>query len=164
MRRRDALATIAALAVALPAAAAPPSVGVLIPGQSLGGVRLGATPAQVRAAWGTTFGRCRNCRHPTWYFNVEPYRPQGLGVEFRNGRAVALFTLWQPRGWSTSRGVALGENAARITAVYGALPRTQCGRYSALTLSRASSVTAFYILDNEVWAFGLSRKSVPVCR
>jgi hypothetical protein len=158
------IAGLAAFLLALPAAAAPPRAGVLVPGRSLGGLELGATPAQVRAAWGSTFGRCRDCRHTTWYFNLRPFRPQGAGVEFRRGRVVAVFTLSQPPGWRTSRGIALGENVARVTAVYGALARTECGLYSAFTLPSRAEVTAFYVRDGALWGFGLSRKGIPVCR
>jgi hypothetical protein len=27
-----------------------------------------------------------------------------------------------------------------------------------------TATTAFYVLDNRVWAFGLSRPGLPVCR
>jgi len=54
---RRILVVVAALVLAAPAAAAPPRKGVFAPGRSLGGLRLGMTPAQVRAAWGSSFGR-----------------------------------------------------------------------------------------------------------
>ena len=92
-------AALAAAVVAVPVAtAAPPRIGVLVPGKSLGRLALGATPAQVRAAWGPRHGTCRGCRAPTWYFNFARFEPEGAGVTFRGGRAVALFTLWAPKG------------------------------------------------------------------
>jgi hypothetical protein len=157
-------AVLAALVLAGTALAGPPRQGVLVPGRSLGGIALGATPDDVRAAWGAAFGRCRACRAPTWYFNLRPFRPEGAGVEFRRGRVVALFTLWRPLGWRTSRGVSLGENAARVTAVYGALPRRRCGPYDALVLPRGATVTSFYVVGEQIWGFGLSRKGWPLCR
>lgn len=156
--------TIAVLAIAGTAQAAPPRQGVLVPGRSLGGVEIGFTPGQVRAVWGDRFGRCRNCRETTWYFNLTSYKPEGAGVEFRRGRVAAIFTLWRPLGWRTSRSVSLGENVARVTAVYGPLARTECGKYSALTLTRGSTVTTFYVLSQQVWGFALSRRGVAVCR
>jgi hypothetical protein len=148
----------AALAFALPAH------GVLVPGTSLGGVRLGATHAQVRAAWGSFYGVCRGCPDETWYFTYRPFTSVGAGVSFRATRAVALFTLWAPPGWRTSRGLAIDEPEARVTAVYGALPRVDCGTYAALVETRAGRTTAFYVRDGRVWGFGLSRAGVPVCR
>src|SRR5206468_2481751 len=59
----------AALAVASAAAAAPPRAGLFVPGVSLGGLRIGMTPARVRGAWGSGYGVCRGCADLTWYFN-----------------------------------------------------------------------------------------------
>jgi hypothetical protein len=152
------VAALLALALALP------QHGVLVPGRSLGGLRLGATPAQVRAAWGPGHGRCRSCTDETWYFTYRAFAPQGAGVEFRRGRAVALFTLWSPPGWRTSHGLAVGDPEARITQLYGALPRLQCNAYSALFMTRDGTTTAFYVVADKLWGFGLSRAAVPVCR
>lgn len=154
--------TVLALVAAF--AAAPPLHGVLVPGEKLGGVRLGATPAQVEAAWGGRHGVCRSCRRTTWYFNFKKFEPEGVGVEFRRGRAAAIFTLWAPDGWRTSRGLRIGDNAARITAVYGPLPRVECGGYGALTLRGGRAVTVFYVHGTELWGFGLLARGVPICR
>src|SRR5438045_9143883 len=94
--RALAAALLAGLALATAAAAKPPPAGVLVPGQSLGGLRLGMTPRQVTAAWGTTHGRCRRCMNTTWYFNYAPFTPQGTGTEFSAGRAATICTLWPP--------------------------------------------------------------------
>ena len=152
------------LAAAAPAAAAPPTAGVLEPGTSLGGLRLGATEAQVERAWGRAYGRCTGCPHETWYFNYYAFQPRGAGVEFRNGRAVAVFTLYQPAGWRTTRALALGEPSSRVRAVYPDLDRHECGDYYALVQRRGGTLTAFYILDDRLWAFGLSRRGIPLCR
>ncbi len=74
-----------------------------MPGKSLGGVRLGWTLAQVERAWGETSGRCHGCATETRYFNRVAFRPEGAGVTLRQGRVVAVFTLWAPRSWHTSR-------------------------------------------------------------
>jgi hypothetical protein len=165
MVRRLALAVLAlALAVVAPAAAAPPNPGVLVPGKSLGGVRLGATGAQVEAAWGRAYGRCTNCRHTTWYFNFFAFQPRGAGIEFRGGRAVALYTIHQPLGWSTPSGLSLGEPVSRVRALYPRLSRRVCDGYDALILRREDTVSSFYVLDERLWGFGLSRRGLPICR
>jgi hypothetical protein len=146
------------------ATAAPPRAGTFEPGESLGGLRLGLTPAQVRTAWGSTYGRCRDCRMPTWYFNYAPFSPQGAGVEFRRGRVDAIFTLWSPIGWRTSRGLRIGDEEARVTALYGALNRAECGSYRLLLLPRRRVVSAFYIVDGRVWGFSLLRAPSRPCR
>ena len=85
-------------------------------------------------------------------------------MELRRGRVVAAFTLWQPPGWRTSDGLALGESEARITETYGALTRIECGGYSALTMRKGDAITVFYVFDRALWGFGLTRPDVPVCR
>lgn len=157
-------AVVAAATLAASATAAPPRAGVLVPGQRLGGIALGMTAAQVEAAWGARHGVCRSCRATTWYFNRRPFEPQGAGVELRRRAVVAVFTLWAPPGWRTSRGVRIGDPLARVTAVYGPLTRIECGTYYALTIPRRGATSAIYVVDEEVWGFGLVRPSVSACR
>jgi hypothetical protein len=151
-------ALAAALVLALPKA------GLVVPGRSFGGVHLGATRAQVRTAWGTSFGRCRACARETWYFNYAPFRRDGAAVEFRGGRVAALFTIWRPAGWHTQQGLRIGDAATAITSVYGMLARVDCGTYHAYTLKRRRSVTAIDVVNARVWGFSLSRPGEPVCR
>jgi hypothetical protein len=157
-------AILACLVTAAPAPAAPPDVGVLVPGRSLGGVELGWTRGQVEAAWGRAYGRCRNCRYETLYFNRFAFRPEGAGVELRRGRVVAVFTLWAPSSWTTTRGVRVGDPLLRVNGVYGALLRLECPGYTALLLPGRGARSAIYVVDREVWGFGLQRRDVPVCR
>jgi hypothetical protein len=155
----------AAVAAAAPAAAAaPPQRGVLVPGRSLGGLRLGATQAQVRAAWGSSFGRCRDCLRPTWYFTFRRFQPQGAGVQFRGGRAEAIFTLWSPKGWRTTKGLRIDDDVTRVTELYGPLARMQCAGYYALILPTSGGVNAIYIGGERVFGFGLLSFRVPLCR
>jgi hypothetical protein len=157
-------AVVLALTLTPLAGAAPPTAGVFVPGRSLGGLRLGMTEAQVRAAWGTGFARCRSCVHSTWYYNYAPFSPEGAGVEFRQKRVSAVFTLWSPKGWRTSRGLRLGDSAARVTALYGAMNRAECGSYEALLLPRGRVVSAFYVAGDRLWAFALLRPPSSPCR
>jgi hypothetical protein len=152
------------LALAAPAAAAPPAAGQLVPGRSLGGLRLGQSKAEVRETWGLAYGVCRGCGHETWYFNAFAFRPAGAGVELRNGKVAAIFTVYQPAGWRTSKGLVLGDPVARVTALYGALTRVECDGYYALVLPRDRTLSAFYVLGERLWAFGLSASGVAVCR
>ncbi|MGZ8782302.1 MAG: hypothetical protein ACXWZB_02255 [Gaiellaceae bacterium] len=153
-----------ALGLSIPAAAAPPGAGVLVPGRSLGGIELGQTKAEVERRWGRAYGICRGCPRETWYFNYFAFQPRGAGVEWRRGRVVALFTIHQPPGWRTPRGLELGDPVARITGVYGPLKVVSCTGYSVLTLPGRNATTAFYVLGERLWAFGLARKSLPLCR
>jgi hypothetical protein len=156
--------SLAAIVLALSLNGSLPEPGVLVAGESLGSLRLGMTQAQVRGAWGTTYGRCRNCPDPTWYFTYRKYAPAGAGVSFRRGHVVAIFTLWAPAGWRTSRGLGMGDAGARATALYGALLVVHCEGYDALVASRPRTQTAIYVRNDKVWGFGLSLAAVPVCR
>jgi len=140
-----------------------PNAGVVVPGESFAGLRLGATPAQVRAAWGSRFGRCRGCSTPTWYFTYKGFQPQGAGVAFVHGQVSSLFTLWAPPGWRTNRGLTIGQPEASVTSLYGSLPRTDCGTYAALVLRRGGVDTQFYVYQGTVWGFGLSRAGARPC-
>jgi hypothetical protein len=150
-------AALASLALALP------QHGVVVPGQSFGGLRLGASAQQVRSAWGGRYGRCRDCRQTTWYFTYVDFQPQGAGVAFEASRATSYFTLWAPPGWRTSRGVAIGDPEVRVANVYGFLPRVECGTYAALVLRRGGMETQFYVYKREVWGFGISRAGAQPC-
>ena len=107
---------------------------MLVPGRSLGGIELGATKAQVERRWGRAYGVCRGCAAETWYFNYFAFQPRGAAVELQKGRVAAVFTLYQPLGWRTTRGLVLGDSVARVTSVYGALVRRECGGYAVLVL------------------------------
>ena len=152
------------LSVVLAAALALPQAGTFVPGQSLGGIRLGTPEAKVRQAWGPHVGVCRGCPRRTLYFTYGKFEQTGAGVEARSGRAVALFTLWVPTGWKTNRGVHLGDGPPSVHGVYGTLPRVECGHYYALVQRRRNVVSAFYFKGDVLWAFGLMRRSVAVCR
>jgi hypothetical protein len=140
-----------------------PLHGLVVPGHSFAGMKLGATPAQVRVAWGSHSARCRDCRQTTWYFTYRDFQPQGAGVAFAAGRATSYFTIWAPPGWRTDRGLKIGDPEVRIASIYGVLPRIECGTYAALVLRRGATDTQFYVYKREVWGFGLSRAGAPPC-
>jgi hypothetical protein len=158
------------LVLAGAAAAGPPPRGLVVPGQSFGGLRLGLTAAQVQTMWGSGrgfaagHGVCRDCAAPTWFFTYRRFAPEGVAVVFRRGRVSALYTLWSPPGWRTNRGLRIGDVQARITDLYGVLVPTPCSGYQALTLPQHTVVTSFYVVDQKVWGFGLSRAGAPLCR
>src|SRR5262249_44795382 len=153
--------TFAALAATLALTVGLPQNGVLAPARSLAGVRLGDTQAAVRARWGSDFGRCRDCKEPTWYFTYARFQPQGAGVAFRKGRVTAVFTLWSPEGWRTTKGLFVGDSEGRAITLYGAMPVEHCAGYDAFTLQRGNVVTVLYISGGTVYGFGLMRAAEP---
>jgi hypothetical protein len=160
---RGALAAAAAALTLATSALAAPADTTFVPGKSLGGARLGMTPAQVALVWGRTHGVCRSCARTTWYFNAKPFQPQGVAASFDGGRAVALWTVWQPDGWRTREGLALGDAVARITETYGALERNVCGGYEALVRRRGKAQSVFYVVDSKLWGFGLMSPGLSPC-
>jgi hypothetical protein len=163
-RVRLLAALAAALVLAAPAAAGLPRHGLVVPGKSLGGVRLGTPINALLDRWGRSFGICRGCATPTWYFNYVPFEAQGAAASFAGTRVSALFTLWSPKGWRTPQGLEIGDPAARVTSLYGKLARQDCRGYYGLLLHRKRTTTAFYVVDDRVWGFGLSRGGSPPCR
>jgi hypothetical protein len=156
---------VAAFALALTGsdAVTAPERGLFVPGESLGGVRIGMTKAAVVDAWGNRHGVCRSCPHETWYFNYKPFLPEGVGVVFERGRVTHVFTVWQPEGWRTSEGLRIGEPAAEIARTYGPLDRRRCVGYEALVQPGLRAQTAYYVFENEVWGFGLTVPDASPC-
>jgi hypothetical protein len=162
MKRAILLAVL--LFVAAPAAAAPPRAGTLVPGRSLGGIRLGETSAHVRAALGDRYGVCRGCNTTTWYFTYRPFTRAGLGVELTRNRVSAVYTLWQPSGWSAPKGLFIGAVEAQVTTLAGPLVVLTCSGYEAFTKDTSDVQTAYYIVDGKLWGFGLMRAHTNPCR
>jgi hypothetical protein len=163
--RRAALCAAGFLALAAPAhaPAALPRHGVLVPGRSLGGVRLGETAARVAAELGA-HGVCRGCARTTWYFTYRPFDEHGLGIELTRGRVSAVYTLWRPAGWHGPHGIALGGYDAQVTAQAGPLVPVACAGYRALVSDTKGGDTAYYLVDGRLWAFGLFRPGASPCR
>lgn len=149
--------------LALPASASAPRGGEFDPAQALGGVSLGMTKEQVLDVWGERHGVCKLCPEETWYFNYDPFTPQGTGVVFRRGRVTHVFTVWQPEGWRTREGLALGAPASDVSRLYGSLDRRQCTFYYALLKPTGSAQSVFYIFRDKVWGFGLIRPNASPC-
>jgi len=158
-----AVVAAAGILLAVPAAAEPPTSGTFTPAESLAGMRLGLTPAEVLATWGERHGVCTACPEPTWYFNERPFQPEGAGVVFADGRVVHAFTVWQPEGWTTPEGLELGTAAGEIGETYGELAQEDCGDYLAVVREGPSASSAFYVHEDEVWGFGLYEPGRSPC-
>jgi hypothetical protein len=164
MRRALLVALLAAAALAVPAAAGLPQVGTLVPGRSLGGIRLGASERAVRAALGRGFGVCNDCARLTWYFTYKPFDTHGLAVEFVHRHVSAVYTLSEPTGWHATNGLRLGATPLRVHRRAGRLRTITCAGYVALVADTASTRTAYYVFDGRLWAFGLFLPRWSPCR
>jgi len=164
MRRGVIAMGLAALVLAAPVAAALPKAGALVPGRSLGGVRLGESRQDVRALLGSSYGICRGCRRLTWYFTYEPFAQQGLAVEFERGGVTAVYTLSRPRGWHAPRGLRFGATPLTVHDRVGTLRTVSCDGYIALVRDSFGARTAYFLYAGRLWGFGLFRHSATPCR
>jgi hypothetical protein len=161
---RLAAIAVAVLMLAPAALAGLPSTGKLVPGRSLAGIRIGETQRQVMTALGPSHGVCSGCAVPTWYFNDRPFDQHGLAIEFTRGRVSAVYTIWRPDGWTGPNGLALGATQAQVDATAGALFQVTCTGYDAWVNDRKTVRTAYYILNGDLWGFGLMRANANPCR
>ena len=164
MRRSLVTTTVLALAFAAPAAAGLPKAGALVPGRSLGGIRLGESPQAVRAALGTFYGTCRGCPHSTWYFTYRPFSQRGLAVEFDRDRVSAVYTLWSPQGWHGPGGLRFGATPLTVHDRVGTLRTVGCNGYTALVRDTFQARTAYLLYAGRLWGFGLFRRGADPCR
>jgi hypothetical protein len=140
--------------------AALPNPGVLVADRSLGGVRLGDTPAHVRRLLGRSYGLCRGCARTTWYFTYRRFDDEGLAVEFSGRRVSGVYTLWAPPRWHGPRGVTLGDEEGSVTSKVGAVVPIACSNYTALV----HGGDVYYIVEGQLWGFGLFRRGRSPCR
>lgn len=164
MRRSLIGAAVAALVLAASAAASLPKGGALLPGRSLGGVRLGESAHGVRAALGNFYGTCRGCRRRTWYFTYRPFDKRGLAVEFEQGRVSGVYTLWQPAGWHGPHGLRLGAKPLAVHRLAGTLHTITCSGYDALVRDSSGARTVYYVFAGRLWGFGLFHRDAAPCR
>jgi hypothetical protein len=189
MLRRVSLVTVVALALALATQAASeaarssvPSRGIFVVGQTLGGVGLGFTEAQVQARWGSSYTLCSFAAYckpgtTTWFFlSSRSGEPLGVGVRFVAGRAVAVFTLGAvgvaPVGdsgpaanWKTAQGVKMLDDPSEIYSTYPAATiQTNCIFYNALSMKTGNGVvSSFYLASGVIYGFALSAPGQPIC-
>jgi hypothetical protein len=164
MRRSLIASALTALALAGSAVAGLPKAGVLVPGRSLGGVRLGESPRAVRASLGSSYGTCRGCTHSTWYFTYQPFTQKGLAVEFDRGRVSAVYTLWRPPGWHGPAGLRFGTTPLAVHDLVGTLRTVACNGYTALVRDTLEARTAYLVYAGRLWGFGLFRHGADPCR
>jgi len=155
---------VAALALAANAGAALPRPGTFVPGASLGGIRLGETAAQVKAALGTGYGICKGCATTTWYYTYRRFEQRGLGVELAGGRVSAVYTLWRPAGWKGPRGLTLGAVEAQVTLLGGTTVPVACNGYIARVRDDPRARTVYYVVQGALWGFGLMPRYADPCR
>jgi hypothetical protein len=164
MRLALVASAVAALVLAATAAAGLPRAGALVPGRSLGGVRLGETRGAVRAALGAFYGTCHDCTRRTWYFTYRPFGKQGLAVEFERSRVSGVYTLWRPAGWHAQDQLRFGSTPLAVQELVGPTRTVSCSGFEALVRDSAHARTAYYLFGGRLWGFGLFHRGATPCR
>jgi len=79
---------------------------------------------------------------------------------------VAVFTLGQPPGWRTQKGLWVGADIHSMVAKYDvpSMAYRACVGYSALSFGDGSVVTSIYTQAESVYGFALTLRGEPVCR
>ena len=115
-----------------------------------------------------------SAKAPVWLFLPPIGEPLGVGVRFRNGKTVAVFTLGTPGvnplsagglgGWKTAQGLSMFDP---VTAIYSLYPAaaisTQCLSYDALSMREGAVTSSFYISSGTVYGFALTAPNEPIC-
>lgn len=139
-----------------------PAAGLLVSGESLGGVRLGDTQADVRKLWGHRFTVCEGCEPTTWFYWY-PSGDAGAGVEFRQGRVTGIYTLGAKVGWRSEDGLKVGGYMS-AKELHEKSVWKNCQGYSAKLESSGNAVTSIFTVGPMVYGFSLTRPSESVCR
>ena len=141
-----------------------PMRGVVIPGVSLAGIRIGDTEQHVRQVWGSSFVTCKYCSDPTWLYEYESGEPLGTAARFQKGRVVAVFTLGSPAGWRTNRGLYIGAPISNAYEFLQSTGTTRCIGFDAITMRQGNVVTAIYSSAGVVYGFALVTPAMTVCQ
>jgi hypothetical protein len=187
--RRAVLVSVVALFVAVATQASSeaagwsvPARGVFVVGQTLGGVGLGFTEAQVEARWGSAYTQCSFAAYckpgsTTWfYLTSRSGEPLGVGVRFVGGKSVAVFTLGAvgvaPVGatgpaanWKSAQGLKMLDDPSQIYTLYPAATiSTNCIFYNAISMKTGNGiVSSFYLASGVIYGFALSAPGQPIC-
>ena len=165
MKKALALIVVALACVPVAQGAGLPTRGVLTPGESLAGVRIGDTLAKVKRHWGSHYKVCPDCESRTWFYFYAHGEPLGAAVRFNDhGRVVAVFTLGAPTGWRTAEGLLVGEQIDKVPRLYGTLGWHRCIGYGAMTMRTGNLVTSIYTTGQVVYGFALTASAEPICQ
>jgi hypothetical protein len=191
-KARLALAAAALAALAVTAAAGArttnfPSHGIVVPGQSIGGITLGMTEQQVEQHWGHGFFVCQKCgKNLVWLYEYPGAEPLGAAIKFNvppgkapaastpgktattptinpAAKVVAVFTLGSPLGWGT-KGAMMFDPVSNIYNLFGNTGDAQCIGYDALTVRIGQSTMSFYTASGVIYGYALTAPSQPPCQ
>ena len=141
-----------------------PIRGVVIPGVSLAGVKIGDTEQRVRRLWGGNYVTCKYCSDPTWLYEYQNGEPLGAAARFQKGKVVAVFSLGSPSGWRTNKGLYIGDPISSVYQYFPNTGTTRCIGFDAITSRTGKVVTAVYSSAGVVYGFALVTPWMTVCQ
>jgi hypothetical protein len=141
-----------------------PVRGIVIPGVSLAGVKVGDTEQRVKKLWGDNFVVCKYCTDPTWLYEYQTGEPLGAAARFQRGKVVAVFSLGSPAGWRTNKGLYIGDPIQNAYTFFPRTGTTRCIGFDAITIKQGNVVTAIYSSAGVVYGFALVTPAMTVCQ
>jgi hypothetical protein len=158
MLRAVLAATVAALAVSAAVPAAPArSELVVVPGKSMGGVKLGDTFSTVRRVYGKQYFPAPNGPN----YREILFRVPDLIVRLRSEKVVALIS--SADNLRTNEGLAVGQPIGRIKALYGTLPTVHCDVAVLHVIRGATSATYIGTYGGKVAGIDIALRSEAPC-
>jgi hypothetical protein len=170
-----------------------PSRGLVVPGQTIGGISLGMTELQVLQRWGHNYQLCVKCGPDlTWLYEYPGSEPLGAAVKFNvpastavtttkpstgtttskskkpvppppAGKVVAVFTLGSPTGWG-AKGAMMYDPVSNIYNLFGNTGDAQCIGYDALTVRIGANTMSFYTASGVIYGFAMTAPSQSPCQ
>jgi hypothetical protein len=131
VRRSSIVAVLGLLLTAGVLAAAPAALANIVIGQSIAGVKLSATKAQVKKVLGPP-----TSSDPTNFFYPTSV---GLRINFKSGRVGAILSFSKKQ--KTAKGITIGSSRARLKSAY---PKAKCSEGPFGPNSLYCAVTAHY--------------------
>src|SRR5580765_5901489 len=95
-----------------------PTQGLVRPGVSFAGIRIGDSMPRVRTVWGTGYQVCKYSVDRTWLYEYHGSEPLGAAVRFQHGQVAAAFSLGSPAGGRTKDGLSMGGPLANVYQYY----------------------------------------------
>jgi hypothetical protein len=169
----SALAVMALVACAFQAAAGArsanfPVKGLVVPGQSIGGITLGMTETQVEQHWGHNFYVCTKCgANLVWLFEYPGAEPLGAAIKFGVPAASGVVSSSAAKSGSTTTKtntpVPVKLNpAAKVVAVFTLGSPTGWGTKGAMMFDPVSNIYNLFGNTGDAQCIGYDALTVRI--
>jgi hypothetical protein len=146
-----------------------PSKGLVVPGQTIGGISIGMSEAQVVEHWGHNYTVCTSCGSQlTWLYTYPGAEPLGAGIKF-SVRASSAGVATSSKG-STTKGkvsstapkTAKLNPAAKVVAVFTLGSPSGWGAKGAMMFDPVSNVYSLFGNTGDAQCIGYDALTVRV--